>query len=95
VSGDVKKVLEMVPLGHKADHAQLWAHLQILAEEVTTLHKALSVLPGLDTPRSPQDIMDVAASLAQLEAIRQKCSDRIHYGENCDDLAEEILDLIK
>lgn len=34
MNDDVKKVLAMVPQGHKADHAQLWAHLQMLASHI-------------------------------------------------------------
>lgn len=34
--------------------------------------KATSVLPGMDNPRSPQDLMDVAAKLARLEQENQE-----------------------
>jgi hypothetical protein len=34
MTDDVRKVLEMVPHGYKADHAQLWAHLRILATHI-------------------------------------------------------------
>lgn len=34
MNDDIKKVLESVPFGYKADHAQLWMHLRILAEYI-------------------------------------------------------------
>lgn len=38
MNDEVKKALQLVEYGYKADHAQLWMHLKILAEYVSNEH---------------------------------------------------------
>lgn len=48
--------------------AALEAERDSLRAELAAYHDALAALPGCDTPRSPQDVRDAAAALADAEA---------------------------
>lgn len=70
MNDDVKKALELAPLGYKADHAQLWMHLQILAEHIKNE-------PARTKTANEAAIMEWRAGAADRDELRADCEQRI------------------
>ena len=80
MNDDVKKALELVPFGYKADHAQLWMHLQILAEHIKG--ESARIAAACEEVRAEMAASYITANnylharVAELETVLRSCHDK-------------------